>query len=355
MFLKDSIINSVTEALKIYSPSGSEETMLDYIKKVVADSVDEIYIDTVGNLVAHRKACKEGGRKILISAHADEIGFMIHYIDDNGFLYFKEIGGIDTNLLSGLRLDIITPNGIIKGIIVTVPIHLQDRQAKPKDLESSDLCIDIGARNKKEAMDKVSIGDCATFENSINNMGSIVYSKALDNKAGLVVLMGIVENFKSIESNNDIYFVASVQEELGARGAKVATFNINPDFGIAIDVTHATDYPSLSSAKFGDIRLGGGTVLAKGPNIDKNLGGMLESVAKNNNIEIQIEAISRSTGTDANPMQIECGGVKTALVSIPCRYMHTPNEAVDLQDIQSTINLLSNFLIYLNTDQHEKN
>lgn len=346
MEYSEGLLSDLEGLLKEYSPSGSEESILEYVKAAIVDCVDEVQIDAIGNLVAHKKASKEGGKKVMISAHADEIGFLIHYIDDNGFLYFREIGGIDTNLLPGLRFDIITPNGIVKGVIATLPIHLQDREAKPKDLNSSDLCIDIGAKDKKSALERVSIGDYATFEYSFVKSGTIVYSKSLDNKVGIAALMGIIKGLNNKDLNDDIFFVASVQEELGARGAKSATFNIQPDCGIAIDVTHATDYPGLPQTKFGDIRLGNGAVLAKGPNINKKLFGTLSEIAKDNNIDLQVEALSGATGTDANPMQIEGGGVKTALVSIPCRYMHTPNEAVDIRDVQNTIDLIYNSLIF---------
>jgi endoglucanase len=280
----------------------------------------------------------------MFMAHADEIGLMISYIDDRGFLYFKEIGGIDTNLLPGQRVNIMGQQGLVTGVIGKKPIHLQDKSENTKRLEPEDLWIDIAAKDKADAQSKVQIGDVATLQgNPVQLNDPLLLSKSLDDKIGLAVLMGLAQNLQSLQTDKDIYLVASVQEELGARGAKMITEAIRPDIGIAIDVTHATDYPTMSPAKDGDISLGKGAVIPMGPNMSKGINQQLINLAESKGIPYQIEAIARPTGTDAREIQVAGTGIRTGLISIPCRYMHTPSEVVSLADADSAIALLSAF------------
>lgn len=323
------------------SPSGSEEQITALFADAIRPYVDEVYTDVNGNCIAHKKG---SGPKVMLMAHADEIGLMISYIDDRGFLYFKEIGGIDTNLLPGQRINIIGHKGHVTGVIGKKPIHLQDKSENTKQLEPEDLWIDIAAKDKADAQSKVRIGDVATLQGGpvlLND--TLLLSRSLDDKIGLAVLMGLAQNLQSLHTDKDIYLVASVQEELGARGAKMITEAIRPDVGIAIDVTHATDYPTMSPAKDGDISLGKGAGIPMGPNMSKGINQQLISLAESNGIPYQIEAIARPTGTDAREIQVAGTGIRTGLISIPCRYMHTPSEVVSLADADSAIALLSAF------------
>ena len=324
------------------SPSGSEEQLTTLFAEQIRPFVDEVYTDVNGNCIAHKKG---SGPKVMLMAHADEIGLMISYIDDRGFLYFKEIGGIDTNILPGQRVSIMGQQGPVSGVIGKKPIHLQDKSENTKQLEPEDLWIDIAAKDKADALSKVQIGDVATLQGSpVLLNGTLLLSRSLDDKIGLAVLMGLAQNLQSIHTDKDIYLVASVQEELGARGAKMITEAIRPDVGIAIDVTHATDYPTMSPAKDGDISLGKGAVIPMGPNMSKGINQQLISLAESNGIPYQIEAIARPTGTDAREIQVAGTGIRTGLISIPCRYMHTPSEVVSLADADSAIDLLSAYL-----------
>lgn len=336
------IKEALYESLQMASPSGSEEQVTSLFTKVISPFVDEVYTDVNGNCIAHKKGF---GSKVMFMAHADEIGLMISYIDDRGFLYFKEIGGIDTNLLPGQRVNIMGQQGFVPGVIGKKPIHLQDKSENTKQLEPEDLWIDIAAKDKADAQSKVQIGDVATLQgNPVQLNDTLLLSKSLDDKIGLAVLMGLAQNLQSLQTDKDIYLVASVQEELGARGAKMITEAIRPDIGIAIDVTHATDYPTMSPAKDGDISLGKGAVIPMGPNMSKGINQQLISMAKSNGIPYQIEAIARPTGTDAREIQVAGTGIRTGLISIPCRYMHTPSEVVSLADADSAIALLSAYL-----------
>ena len=325
------------------SPSGREGNIINKVAMYLKDYIDEWSIDSYGNLIALKHGINRG-KKLMLAAHADEVGMMVTYIDSNGFLSFQEIGGIDTNLLPGQRVEIHNHRGVVTGVIGKKPIHLQDRDAKAKDYDAEDLWIDIAAKDKKDAEAMVEVGDYITYQaQPICLQHEVWTSKALDDKVGLLTLIEVAKQLAGKKPAMDVYFVASVQEELGARGIRTATLGINPDYGIAIDVTHATDYPTCSPQKSGEIKIGNGIVVAKGPNINESIGRTLLDLAKENNIKYQIEPIARPTGTDANFMQVSGTGVKTALLSIPCRYMHSPNEIVSLEDVNEGVRLLAHF------------
>ena len=335
--------NILKDLLITPSPSGSELAIIKKVAMYIKDYIDDFKIDTYGNLIAWKHGANRN-RKLMLAAHADEVGMMVTYIDNNGFLSFQEIGGIDTNLLPGQRVEIHNHQGVVVGIIGKKPIHLQDRDAKAKDYEAEDLWIDIAAKDKEDAETKVEVGDYITYQTQpICLQHDIWTSKALDDKVGLLTLIEVAKALDGKKPAMDLYFVASVQEELGARGVRTATLGVNPDYGIAIDVTHATDYPTCSPQKSGEIKVGEGIVIAKGPNINQTMGRKLIGLAKQQNIKYQLEPIARPTGTDANFMQVSGTGVKTALLSIPCRYMHSPNEIVSLVDVNEGVRLLTQF------------
>ena len=335
--------NILKDLLMTPSPSGSEQPIIKKMAMFLKDYIDELTIDNYGNLIALKYGANSN-KKLMLAAHADEVGMMVTHIDNNGFLSFQEIGGIDTNLLPGQRVEIHNHQGVVTGIIGKKPIHLQDRDAKAKDYDAEDLWIDIAAKDKEEAESKVEVGDYITYQTQPVVLQHDVWtSKALDDKVGLLTLVEVAKALDGKQPAMDVYFVASVQEELGARGIRTAALGINPDYGIAIDVTHATDYPTCSPQKSGEIKVGNGIVIAKGPNINKTIGRKLIDLAKQQNIKYQIEPIARPTGTDANFMQVSGTGVKTALLSIPCRYMHSPNEIVSLLDVNEGVRLLTHF------------
>lgn len=334
--LKDFLNRILTKS----SPSGSEEQVINLFKNFVSPFVDEVYTDANGNCIAHKKGI---GPKVMLMAHADEVGLMISYIDKDGFLYFKEIGGIDTNILPSQRVCIHSAKGPVFGVIGRKPIHLQDKSEGARELNSEDLWIDLCVSNKAQALESVQIGDVATIiSEPVVMPNETIVSRALDDKVGLAVLAGVAQNLYNTKA--DVYLVASVQEELGARGAQMVSEYVKPDIGIAIDVTHATDYPTMNPIKDGDISLEKGAVIPLGPNMHKDVCRQLVSIAQENEIPVQIEAIAKPTGTDAREIQVSGCGIKTGLISIPCRYMHTPNEMVSLKDAESAIKLLTEYL-----------
>lgn len=313
----------------------------------ISSFVNEVRTDALGNIIAHKHG---SGKRIMLIAHQDVVSLMITHIDDNGFLYIKSAGGIDISLLPARKVVILHGENSITGIIGKKPIHLmKDDQIGKISLDN--LWIDIGAKSKAEAKDLVSIGDyayfCSEFENLPNDL---ITGSYFDDQVGLNVLMRVAEQIATEAVPWDIYFVASNYEEIGMRGATVAAQSIQPDVCICIDVTHATDYPTMNVISDGDIKLGDGCVLAKGPNIYSNLFSSLEKTALLHQIKYQIEVCPYPTGTDANVIQLSGQGVKTAVVSIPCRYMHTPYEVCSTKDIECAIHILYEFICEANFD-----
>ena len=330
----------------LVAPSGYEMDVLGLWSDLIRPYVDEVYSDTLGNVVALRKG--KALRKIMIAAHSDEIGLIIKYIDESGFLYFDEIGGVDTALLPGRLVRIRNRKGeYVSGVIGAVPIHLQDNKSNIKELEPDQLWIDIGAANNDEASRKVGIGDVAVLESGMLKTGSRLIGRAMYNRCSLSSMIEVARIMRDWELENDIYFVATTQEELRARGAQTVAFSIKPDICVVLDVTHATDYPSMSVIKRGNIALSKGVVVAVGPNMTHKVSDDLISICQRENISFQIEALGKPTGTDANPIQLVRSGVAVGLLSIPCRYMHSPVETIDYDDLQTVIELLCKYIKFV--------
>ncbi len=323
-------------------PSGFEQESQKVFRDFASGYCDDVRTDVHGNVVAYRKG--NSSRKIMMTAHIDEIGFMARYIDDNACIRFDSIGGVDATLLPGLAVKLYSGGIAIDGIIGKKPIHLMTQEERNKAVKLDDLWIDIGASSPDDARKKVSVGDYITFRPGVIELPEgLIASKSLDNRIGVFVLSSVLKELSGTGNLPDIYIVSSVQEEVGLRGAVTSTYNIKPDIGIAVDVTHATDYPAIDKNKHGDIRLGEGCVLPVGANINAKVLEIMKNVAGENGVKYQLEAAPRSTGTDASAIQLSRGGVASGLVSIPLRYMHGPNEVVSLSDAGSAIDILSLF------------
>lgn len=325
------------------SPSGFEQPAQEVYRNFVKDYADEVKTDVHGNVIALKKGT--GKLKIMVVGHSDEIGLMVNYIDNNGYIRFLPIGGVDTSLLPGLRVNIYHGKKMYRGVIGKKPIHLLRPEERSKAAKISDLWIDFGAKDKKDAEKKVSVGDPITFSPGMEMLSrDIVTTKATDNKAGVFIVGYLLKELAGEKISANLYSVSSVQEEIGLRGATTSAYGINPDVGIAIDVTHATDYPHMSKELLGDIALGKGPVISIGANINPKVFELLKKAAEDNKIDYQIEAAPRATGTDANAIQTTRAGVAAGLISIPNRYMHTPNEVISLKDLESSVKLLKEFI-----------
>jgi len=330
------------------SPSGFEQPAQEVYRNYVKAFSDKVTTDVTGNVIAYKKG--KGKVRLMLVAHADEIGMMVKYIDENGFIYFNAIGNIDPSLLPGLKLDIYHNGEKIRGVVGKKPIHAikqdDDMHCAPK-LE--ELWIDIGAKNQKEANKKVAIGDFITFDKGLEKLSShLITTKGTDNKVGVFVVGEVLKALAGQKIDANLYAATTVQEELGFRGAITSAFNIDPQIGIAIDVCLATDHPGISKAKYGECGLGKGPTLAVGANINPRVLELLKKAAGKAGVTYQIEAIASNTKTDAKAIQTTKSGVATGLVSIPNRYMHTPVEVISLKDLEGAVKILTEFVKQIN-------
>jgi endoglucanase len=330
------------ELVEAPSPSGFEQPAQRVVRKALADVVDDMRTDIMGNVVAHI-AGPEGAPRLMLAGHCDEVGFMVKYLDDQGYLFFAPIGGVDAHLVPGQRVSVHTKGGPVPGVVGKRPIHQIEVKDRDKVMPFKSQFIDIGCSDKEEAASLVSIGDPVTFSVGVERLqGTRLTSRALDDKMGAFIVAQVLREVRRRGALSvDLYGVSTVQEEIGLRGGATSAYGIQPDLGIAVEVGFASDYPDADHKDSGEIRLGKGPIIARGPNINPVLFDLLVTTAEEEGLPFQIMGIPRATGTDANVMQLARGGVVTALVSIPLRYMHTPVEVLDWVDIEGAVKLLS--------------
>lgn len=320
---------------------GCEEKVQAVFRERVQGVCSRVETDVLGSVMAVRGA--KGGPRILLDGHSDEIGFLVRYIDDNGFLFVAASGGWDEEVIVSQRVIVHTAKGPLPGVFGKKAIHLMDPEERKKKSELHQLWVDIGATNGEHAKMMVEIGDSVTMDAWFSPvLGGRAVAKAFDNRAGIFC---VSETLRSLKKGikAEVFGVSAVQEEIGLRGAKAATYSVDPLIGIAIDVTHALDIPDASKRKAGDIRLGAGPVIVRGPNINPKVYRRLVDVAREHNIPHQIAASGIGTGTDANVIQLSRGGVATGLIGLPLRYMHNPCEMLELCDLDNTVLLLTAF------------
>jgi endoglucanase len=325
------------------SPSGYEQPAQRVFREYVTPYCDEITTDVMGNVFARVAGKGKDLPKVMVVGHTDEIGLQIKYIDDRGFLYFAAVGGVDAHLTPGKRVNIHTAAGTLPGVIGKKPIHLMDAKDRDTVVKLEAQYIDIGAKDKKDAQKLVRVGDAVTFESSFTRLhGDRVASRGFDDKAGCFVVAEVLRLVKAggKKLNVDLYGVSSVQEEIGLRGGTTSCYTVNPDIGICVEVDFATDQPDVEKKHNGEVGLGKGPILTRGANINPPLFELLNATAEKEKIAVQHTANPRATGTDANVMQISRGGVATALVKIPLRYMHTPVETISLGDLEDAAKLI---------------
>lgn len=335
----------LVDLLEARSPSGYEFEAQAVFDRYVKPSADAYAKDALGNRLATLNP--KGDPVVMLAGHIDELGLMVTYINPAGFLYFSTIGGHDRTVISGRRVVIQTANGIVKGVTGKRAVHLMDEADRKKVPEVHEMWIDIGAASKKDALERVSVGDVATYDHGFELLhGTIGAARAFDDKVGAYIigetLIRLAKEKKPTGSR--LVAVATVQEEIGVRGATTASYEVNPHIAIAVDVSHATDHPDCDPRKFGDCKLGGGPILARGPNINPRIFERLVAAAKKLKLTYQLEGEPRPTGTDARAVQMARSGVATGLVCVPLRYMHTPSELVDLNDVEACVKLLVQFM-----------
>ncbi len=327
------MLNELKTLCKLNGTSGRENDVRNYIIKEIADYV-EYNIDALGNIIAFKKGAQPRNKKLMVCAHMDEVALIVTYIDSSGFLKFSSVGGIDTQVLAGKT---VTINGNI-GVIGVKPIHLLSSKEKETFPSASDLYIDIGAKSDEEARKYVSEGDIAYFVSDCVELGSNqLKAKAIDDRLGCAVLLKLIRS----EIKYDTYFVFTVQEEVGTRGAMTAAFTVAPDYAIVIEATTAADLLGVEGENK-VCTLGKGAVVSfmdKGTVYDNDLYKFSFSLAKKYNIDIQTKT-KVAGGNDASAIHKSRGGVKTVAVSVPCRYIHSPSCVINTKDIDSVYNLV---------------
>ena len=332
------------------SPAGFEyagqKAYYDFVKQYA----DTIQADINGNVTATKNG--KSDFSIMIAGHGDEIGFMVNYIDSDGYVYVKVIGGLDVSILPGLRLSIIHGDQIVRAIIGKKAAHMVKASDKaPSKIE--DLWLYIGAKDKEEAEKRVSIGDPVTFSAGYEELtDDIVVSKAADNKTGVFVA-GLIQYYLSQLDEPvlaTVHSVSTVCEESNGKGAYTAAETLKPTIGIAVDVTFATDHPGVDKKIWGEVKLGGGPVIGMGSSLNPKVWKLLIETAKENDIPYQLSVDTNRTGTDADSFFKLNGGIATSVVSIPNRYMHSPNEVISLSDLENTAKLIFEFIKKIEVD-----
>lgn len=328
--------------LETPSPSGYERPIQDVVRKFVGGFADEVRTDLHGNVIA---CCNpQGAMRVMFAGHCDQIGLLVTQIDDNGFIYSQPIGGWDPQQLIGQRMTIWTSSGPVPAVIARKAIHLLNDDERKQAVKQQDLWLDIGARSKQEAGEIVRIGDPVTLQLGFQAMrNQLANAPAMDNKTGLWVVLEGLRRAKLRGLRCSLYAVSTVQEEIGLRGAQTSAFGIDPHVGIAVDVTHATDCPTIDKRQQGEISLGKGPVIYRGPNMNPHVTERLIATSQSLTQAFQLAAIGRATPNDANVLQIARGGVAVGLVSIPNRYMHSAVEMISLEDLDRAADLLAAF------------
>jgi endoglucanase len=342
--MRSQSLDFLRKLLDTPSPVGHEtrgqRVWMNYVHKFA----DETFSDAYGNAVAVYN--KGGSPKLMLAGHADEIAMTVNYVNSEGFIYVRKVGGIDAAIIRGQRVDIHTANGVVRGVVGNVAPHLTKTDKDRKVPEMHDLFIDIGTPSRAEAEKVVRIGDPITLVDQFEPLrGDLAVARAFDNRIGT---WAVAETLRLLSENKkklaaEVCAVSNVQEEVGAFVARQIAYTLKPDVALVVDVTHATDFPTVDQAKHGDIKIGRGPTLTHGGCNHPEIVHRLEQLAKKHNIPLQHEAMSNTSGTDTDVIFWTRGGIPSALISLPNRYMHSPVEVVSLKDLDQIPKLMAAF------------
>ena len=330
--MRDASYEFLKKLLQTPGPSGNEGGVASLWREQ-AQEFAEVRGDRMGNSFA---TLNEGGSpRVMLAGHIDEIGLMVTHVEESGLLRFSGVGGWDPQVLVGQRVLLQTKNGEVPGVIGKKAIHVMEADERKKVSQIKSLWIDIGAKDRDEAKERVRVGDVAVVDQGVVEFANgRIASRSLDNRMGAFVVLEALRHLSEEDGlAAEVVAVASVQEEIGLYGARGAAFGLDPDAAIAVDVTHATDTPGIPKNEHGDHSLGSGPVIKRATNLSPIVSEGLISAAESEGISYTLEADSRSTSTDADAIQFTRAGIATGLVSVPNRYMHSPNEMVDLEDV----------------------
>ncbi|MBM3875496.1 MAG: M42 family metallopeptidase [Verrucomicrobia bacterium] len=337
------------------SPPGHEargqRVWLDYARHYA----DETFSDAHGNTVAVLN--KGGSPRLMLAAHADEIAMTVNFVNPDGFIYVRKLGGIDPAITRAQRVVIHSRNGPVKGVVGNVPPHLTKLERERKVPELHELFIDIGVSTRAEAQKLVRVGDPITLDDSFELLrGDVAVARAFDNRIGT---FAVAETLRLLHPDRkklkaEICAVSNIMEEVGLLGARQIAYSLKPDAALVVDVTHATDYPAVNKQMHGDITLGGGPTLTHGPANHPDVVERIEEVAVKKNIKVQHEAQSATSGTDTDVIFWTRGGIPCGLISLPNRYMHSPVELVNLRDLEQIPELMAGFALSLRRGEQFK-
>ena len=347
--MRDASYDFLKRLLSTPGPSGYEEAAAK-VWREEASQFAEVRGDQMGNSFATIGA--GGPLKLMLAGHIDEIGLMVTHIDENGLLRFTGVGGWDPQVLVGQRVRLSTRGGEMVGVIGKKAIHVMEPDERKKVSEIKSLWIDVGAKDADEAKEMVRVGDVGVIDQDLVELpNGRIASRSVDNRMGAFVVLEALRLLSEEEGiAAEVVAVACVQEEIGLYGARGAAFGLDPDAAVAVDVTHATDTPGVSKNENGDHSLGSGPVIKRATNISPVVSEGLIAAAEAEAIPYTLEADSRSTGTDADAIQFARAGIATGLVSCPNRYMHSPNEIVDVQDVENCARVISAYVKTLGAD-----
>jgi len=342
--MRDASLKFLETLVNTPSPSGHEargqRVWLDYVKPYAAETFSDAY----GNAVAVLN--KGGSPRLMLAAHADEIAMTVNFITEKGFVHVRKVGGVDAAITKAQRVTIHTRKGPIKGVVGNVAPHLTKEEGERKVPKIHDLFIDLGVSSRKAAEKLVRIGDPITLNDAFELLrNDLAVARAFDNRIGT---FAVAETLRLLCESKaklraEICAVSNIMEEVGLFGARQIAYSLQPDLAVVVDVTHATDYPTVSQARHGDIKLGKGPALTRGGCIHRAVEERLEAVANQEGIRLQFEAMSATSGTDTDAIFWTRGGIPSALVSLPNRYMHSPVEIVNLKDLEQIPKLLAAF------------
>jgi len=326
------------------SPVGHEvrgqRVWLDYAKQFAAESFSDAY----GNCVAVLN--KGGSPRLMLAGHADEIAMVVNYITDDGYVYVRKMGGVDAAITKAQRVVIHTRNGSIKGVVGNVAPHLMKEEKDPKPPRIHDLFIDIGVGSRADAEKILRVGDPITLADEFDLLrNDLAVARAFDNRIGTFAVAEALRLLKESKTrlHTEVCAVSNVQEEVGLLGARQIAYSLKPDVALVVDVTHATDYPCINKPQHGDVKVGKGPTITHGGCNHPEVVNRIEAVAKAKKIPLQHEAMSNTSGTDTDAIFWTRGGIASALISLPNRYMHSPVEVVSLKDLEMIPELLAAF------------
>jgi endoglucanase len=333
------------------SPSGYEQSVAKLYRQYTEQFADHVTTDVHGNVTAVLNP--NASMKVMLSGHMDEIGFIVHYISDEGLLYFSGIGGHDAVIPVGQRVWVHGKERVA-GIVGRKAIHLLEEEERKKKPELKDIWIDIGATSRLEAEAVIQLGDVVTYQYEFQQlMGDRATARGFDNKAGMFIVAEALRLLKekgALDPEVGVYAVATVQEEIGSRGARTSAFSIGARTGLAVDMDHAVDYPGVSKSRHGQLDIGKGPSVSRGANTNPIVFALMTEAARQEGIAYQVSVTAGATPTDANAMQINKGGMATGLLGVPLRYMHTPCELLSLKDVEDCARLMAAYCRCLTPD-----